>query len=176
MFSDAWSSASRVEKLSASGRSPAFWCAFCRSGCIGRRSLSSAVRRPDYAACKVGIAAITSANPRSAPHKSWACCIASQNPAPFPHNLPNRNAISGVTPASSARIRCKVCRDTCKWRAAALTLSRKAGNTSSPRMAPGWVGARAAKRTGVAWVNGNSPDQRQQHSCRASRKSGTTGH
>ena len=90
-----------------------------------------------YAACP-GMRSSSAPSVCSACHTSKACCIPSHSAGPLPAHFPSRTAISGVTGALPARIRCRSCRDTPSSRAACETFIRNAGSTSSRRISPGW--------------------------------------
>ena len=112
----------------------------------------SAPRQSVYAACS-GMRSSSAPSACSACHTSNACCIPSHSAGPLPAHFPSRTAISGVTGALPARIRCRSCRDTPSSRAACETFIRNAGSTSSRRISPGWVGSRFnGCRTGSAFV------------------------
>ena len=74
--------------------------------------------------------------------KSWACCMRSQIPGPFPTNLPILKAISVEIGWVHARMRCNCWRETPICRAASLTDILSEGSTSSRMISPGWTGGR----------------------------------
>ena len=108
----------------------------CRPPRFGGRARRVATRRVP------GMRSSSAPSVCSACHTSKACCIPSHSAGPLPAHFPSRTAISGVTGALPARIRCRSCRDTPSSRAACETFIRNAGSTSSRRISPGWVGSR----------------------------------